>query len=76
MGRVRYILILVCAIAALLPAVIVAAETNVNVTVNSSGTGSTGTEIRGSINWDKGAIQAIGIGVPSSQAASQAQANA
>ena len=76
MGKICFILLLVCTIVTLLPATIVAAETNVNVTVLSSDISLAGTEIKGSINWDKGAVQAIGIGVPSIQSHSQAQANA
>lgn len=76
MGKIRFILFLVCTIVSLLPATIVAAETNVNVTVNSTGNSLTDTEIRGSSNWNKGVVQAIGRGVPPVQANSQAQANA
>lgn len=76
MAKIRFILMLICTIVTLLPTTMVAAETNVNVTVNSLGNSSTDTEIRGTTNWNKGVVQAIGRGVPSIQATSQAQANA
>ena len=76
MGKIRFILLLVCTIVTLVPATIVAAETNVNIMVNPAGNTLTDTEIRGSSNWNKGVVQAIGTGVPSALANSQAQANA
>ena len=76
MGKICFILTLVCTIVTLLPATILAAEANVNSMQNSAGNSLTGTEIRGTINWDRGAVQATGIGVPSIQTSSQAQANA
>lgn len=55
---------------------IAAADTNVNVTINPPDNNLAGTEIRGTVNWDKGVVQATGTGVPSAQTNSPAQANA
>lgn len=69
-------LIALCALVVLLPAAVAAAEANVNITINTPDGSSNGTEIHGSINWEQGVVQAVGIGVPPAQVSSLAQANA
>ena len=76
MKKKYVILFLVCTIVTLLPVVSGAAEPNASVTISSSGNNVVGTELRGVMNWDRGVVQAIGIGVPPAQIGSQAQANA